>query len=82
LVGDLEADRAPDLLDALPGADDRMDAAARAPAPGQRHVQRFLRQARVQLFFGELAAPRLERGFDFLLGAVERRARRLLLLDR
>ena len=31
-VGDLEADRAPDRLDALPGADHRVDAAAAAAA--------------------------------------------------
>ena len=70
-VGDLEADRAPDLLDALPGADHRMDAAAAAAAAGQRDVERLLGEARGELGVRQLAAPRLERRLDLLLGGVE-----------
>ena len=52
----VEADRAPDLLDALPGADHRMDAAAAAAAAGQRDVERLLGEARGELRVGERRA--------------------------
>src|SRR5437588_12701367 len=81
-IGDLEAERAPDRLDPLPGADHRMDAAAGPSARGQRDVERLFRKARVQLLAGELFAPRLERVLDRLLRGVELRALRPALLGR
>jgi hypothetical protein len=55
-------------------------AAAAAAAPRERHVERFLGQARAELRVGELGAPRLERALDLLLRRVESRAGRSLLL--
>src|SRR5438309_2025546 len=79
-LGDIEAERVPDRLDALPSADHRVHAAAAAAARGQRHIQRFLAEARRELRVRELIAPRLERGLDSLLGGVELRAGHLALL--
>src|SRR4051812_21145434 len=81
-VGDFEADRAPDLLDALPGANHRVDAAAAAAAPGQRDVERLLGEPRVQLRIRKLAAARLERAFYSALGLVESRPEIPALLRR
>ena len=81
-VGDLETDRAPDFLDALPGADHRMDIAASAAAPRQRDVERLLGEAGAELRLGERRAPRLERRLDLLLGAVEGDARRAAFFGR
>src|SRR5262249_59413340 len=78
-VGDLEADRAPDLLDALPGADDRMHAAAARAAGGERDVERLLGQARAELLVRELSAPSFQGLFNLLLGGVEPRPERLAL---
>jgi len=81
-VGDLEADRAPDLLDALPGADHRMHAAAAAAPCRQRNVERLLGEPRGELRFGERGAARLEPGLDLLLRVVELRAQLPPLLRR
>src|SRR2546421_3015338 len=79
-LGDVEAKRAPDGLDSLPGAHDRMDAAASATAAGKRDVERFLGRARRELPFGERGAPRFERCFDALFRGVVGGAGRLALL--
>src|SRR6185503_8461841 len=55
-------------------ADHRVHAAAAAPPPRKGDVERLLRQASGKLLLGEPGAPRLERGFDFLLCGVELRA--------
>ena len=81
-VGDLEAERMPDFLDALPGAQHRVDAAAAAPAPGQRDIERLFRQARGKLRVGKRRAPRFERRLDSLLRRVERGARDSFLFRR
>ena len=70
-VGDVEADRAEDRLDPLPGADDRVDAAAAAAAAGQRDVERLLGEPRSSLRARQLGAPALERLLDALLGGVD-----------
>ncbi len=81
-VGDREADRAEDLLDAAPGAADRVQAAAAAAAARQRDVERLLGQARLELRVRQGAAALLERGFDAVLGGVDRLASGLALLGR
>src|SRR3989442_8743485 len=78
--GDIEAERLPDRLDALPAADHRVHAAATAAARGQRHIERLLGKPRRELLAGELVAPVLERGLDSLLGGVELRASHFALL--
>ena len=52
-VGDVEAERAEQRLDALERARDRMQAADAAPAAGQRHVERFGGELRFELRVGE-----------------------------
>jgi hypothetical protein len=59
-----------------------MDAAARAAAPGQGDVERFLGEARRELRIGELGAARLERLLYALLGRVVGGAGRALFLGR
>jgi hypothetical protein len=68
-----EADRVPDRLDALPGADDRMHAAA-AAGPRAGSVTSSASSLRRALSFasGELGPPRLQPCLDLLLGRVER----------
>jgi hypothetical protein len=73
-VGDIEADGAPDLLDALPGANHRVDAAAAAAAARQRDIERLLGEAPGELGVGKLGAARLEGLLDALLRRVETRA--------
>ena len=63
-VGDVEAERAEDRLDALERARDRMQAADAAAAAGQRDVERLLRELRVELRVGERLAARVERRFE------------------
>jgi len=70
-VGDVEADGAENLLDALPGAADRVQAAAAAAAAGQRDIQRLLGEARFQLRQRELPAALFQRRFQALLGRVD-----------
>ncbi|MNC85924.1 hypothetical protein D3C83_15460 [compost metagenome] len=81
-VGDVEAERAPDRLDPLPGADHRVDAAAPPAAAGERDVERLLGEPRGELRVGKLGAPRLERRLDRLLGLVEPRPEGLSLFRR
>ena len=81
-VGDLEAERREDRLDALERAAHRMDAARAAAAAGQRDVERLRRELALELRFGELGAARDERRVDRLLGDVDLGAARLLLLGR
>ena len=47
-VGDIEPDRAENLLDPLPGADHGMDAAEAAAAPRQRDIEGFLAPGALQ----------------------------------
>ncbi|MNC90475.1 hypothetical protein D3C83_65770 [compost metagenome] len=49
-VGDVEADRSEDLLDAPPGAADRVHAAAAAAAARQGDVERLLGETGFELF--------------------------------
>ncbi len=81
-VGDIEADRAEDLLDPLPGADDGVDTAPPAAASGQGHVECILRQAGFHLPRFERVAAAGERLFDRLLGLVDAAARARTLLGR
>src|SRR4051812_2676087 len=81
-IGDIEADRAKNRLDALPGAHDRMDPAAAALAPRQRDIQRFLCKACVEFAIGERLPARNQRGFDLVLSLVDTPPRCRPLLDR
>ena len=81
-VGHIEADRAEDLLDALPGADHRMDTARRASPAGQRDIECFFGQARLQLRAGQLRAARVERRLELRLRGIDERAGGLAFLDR
>src|SRR5438128_11979934 len=46
-LGYIEAERAPDRLDTLPGANHRMHAAAAATARRQGHIERLFTKARI-----------------------------------
>jgi hypothetical protein len=81
-IGHIEADRTEDLLDADPGAHDRVNAATAASPPRQRDVDRLVGEALVQLIGGELAPARLEQSFDHFLRAIDRGALLTLLLGR
>ena len=80
-VGNGEAYRAEDLLDALPRANDRVDAAAPASAPWKGDIERLLGEALGEPCIGKLAAARLEGLLDALLGRVVSGPRGLSLLD-
>ena len=67
-VGDVEAHRAEDGLDALDGARHRVQAAAAALAAGQRHVERLGLQLALEFGVGQRLAARGERRLDALLG--------------
>ena len=73
-VRHVEADRAENLLDALPRLHDRMQAARRKTAARQRHVDRLGGETLVQQRIGERLAARGERRFDLLLRHVDARA--------
>ena len=79
-VGDVETDRAEYGFDAVLGARERMQASAARAAPGQRDIERLLRQARIELQPRQCVAPRGERGFDALLRRVDAAARLAPLL--
>ncbi|MNS89236.1 hypothetical protein D3C72_1232420 [compost metagenome] len=70
----VEADGAEDLLHAFPSAHDRMQAAARHGAAGQRHVDGLGGQARVHQRIGQRLAARLQGTFHLLLDLVDARA--------
>ncbi|MNN14232.1 hypothetical protein D3C81_1272890 [compost metagenome] len=70
-VGDVEADRAEDLLDTLPGAHHRVQAAAADRAARQRDVDGLGGQARIHQRVGQRLAARLQRGFHLLLDLVD-----------
>ncbi len=70
-VGDVETDRAEDLLDAPPGAADRVHAAAAAAAAGQRDVERFPGKAGFEFFQFQIFSTGIERRLDLLLGGVD-----------
>jgi len=72
-VGDVEADRAPDRLDPLPGAHHRMDAAAAAAARRQRDVERVLGEPRRELRVGEPGAACLQPASSFCLAVLNAR---------
>lgn len=75
-IGDVEADRAEDFLDALPGAHHRVDAAEAAAAPGQGDVDRLGIQSRLHLRIGQRVAARIQQRLDLFLGLVDHRALR------
>ncbi len=79
-VGHVETDRTEDLLDALPGADHRVDAARAASPAGQGDVDGLGRQALVQHGLGQFGPPRVQQRLDLLLGLVDLRAARALFL--
>ncbi len=80
-VGDVEAHRAEDRLDALHRARDRVQAAGAALAAGQRDVQRLGLELLVEFRVRQRLAARGQRGLDALLELVDLRAAGLLLLD-
>jgi hypothetical protein len=81
-IGDVEAHRPEDRLDALDRARHRMQTALAAAPAGQRDVERLRMQLRIELGLRERQAALLQRGLDALLHAVDRRAARFLLVDR
>src|SRR3546814_1282427 len=81
-VGQLVAQAAEDVGDALDRAADRMQAAARGVAAGQRDVDGFGGQARVERGIFELGLARRKRRSDRVARAVDRLARRLALVAR
>src|SRR5262245_30081900 len=70
-VGHIEADRAEDRLDPLPGAADRMDAARLAHATRQRDIDSLLGEARVELRRGDRGAAIGEQSLDPILRVVD-----------
>jgi hypothetical protein len=70
-VGDVEADRAENLLDALPGTADRVQTAAAAAAPGQRDVERLAGEAGFEFSQFQVLPAGIERRLDPLLGSVD-----------
>ena len=74
-IGDDKTDRREQLLDALERAADRMQAALRAAATGQRHIERFCSELGLQRGFTQPAAACFERVLDGHLGGVDRCAR-------
>src|ERR1700704_4966378 len=59
-IGDVESHRTENRFEALPGADDRMDPAATATAPGKRYIERILRQSDFQRKHFDRLAARLQ----------------------
>jgi hypothetical protein len=78
-VGDIEADRTEDRLDTLDRERQRMQAPGTATATGQRDVDRFLGEPRLQFGLGEFMLAGVHQRLDRLLGLVQlatgRRAR-------
>src|SRR5690606_17571472 len=81
-VGHIEADGTEDFLHAYPSTHDRMDAAASAPAPGQRDIERFFGQTRIKRGLRDGLPTRGQRGLDTGFGVVDAGARSLALLGR
>ncbi len=79
-IGHVEADRAEDLRDALPGVHHRVQAALGHIAAGQRHVDRLGGQARVHQRISQRLAAVVQGRFDAALGQVDTRAFRLARL--
>src|SRR6185503_21202599 len=65
-VGDVEADRAEDRLDAPPGAADRMHAATAAAAARQRDVERLPAKTGFEFLQRQIFPAGIERSFDSL----------------
>ncbi len=80
-VGHVETHAGEDQLDPLHRQADRMQAAGFAQAPGQRNVQRLGLELGLELGVGQFLSPLAQRGFDRLLGGIDRGATRLLGLD-
>jgi hypothetical protein len=76
-VGHIETDRAEDLLDALPRAHHRVQAAAADRTARQRDVDGLRGQARVHQRIGQRLAACLQCGFNLLLDLVDAGAFRL-----
>src|SRR5581483_5894893 len=72
-VGDLEADRAEQPLHALERARRRVQSAATEAASGQRHVERLLGEARIELRARDRLAPLGERPLYPVFGGVDAR---------
>jgi hypothetical protein len=81
-VGDLETDRAEQRFDTFQRARDRMQTAARLPTTRQRHIERLFGEARFQRHLAQRLATRVERCFDGVLGAIDRRTGGLALVRR
>ncbi len=77
-VDDLVAHAGEDVLDALAHEGERVAAAGRRHAAGQRDVDR----ARRRRGRGELGFARVERDFDFLLQRIRLRAERAAFVGR
>src|SRR5258706_5406408 len=73
-IGDVESYRPEDRLDALPGANDRMDPSETAAASRERYVERLFPQPGFQGKAFDRFAARLQQGFDLLLGLVDQHA--------
>ena len=78
---DLETHGAKDRFDAFGGERDRVQAASAAAASGQRHIECLGAQLRLQFGPRQCLPARSERSFDGLLGHVDGRAARLLLIN-
>jgi hypothetical protein len=70
-VGDIEADRAENFLDALPGAADRVQPAAAAAAARQRDVERLSGEPGFEFPQFQLFSAGIESRLDLLLGSVD-----------
>jgi hypothetical protein len=74
-IGHSKTNRSKNRLDTLNRKGDRMQPAARAVAPRQGHVNRFIGQPCVKFGLRELGLALVQRGFNRLLGKVQRFAR-------
>ena len=70
-VGHVETDGGKDLLDALPRPGNRMDAAPRPRAAGQRDVDGFLAKPRLEHALREGVSPGRQRGLDAFLRGID-----------
>ena len=80
-IGNGEADRGKQGLDACHGTGDRMQRCHGIATTRQGHIEDLGRQLPFQFRGLNTVAPRAQQGFEFVLGLVDARARGLAFLD-